>query len=197
MSIGGSTKPGRRRAAPPSLVRTPSRARPRRDRGKGFVANTLGILGVLGILALFALWVLGGITWGEALWKEFAQDWPGGGYGFGATAGALLACVLAVLGVCAAGINWKTGKVRSLIRGAVALGCAGAALTISFVAIASIPPKKRSRRAEHWVHSHYPYVWVVGLLATLATAALLLWLYEIHRRGRKSDVLSDLSSPEP
>ncbi|MEU0396327.1 hypothetical protein ABZ208_26745 [Streptomyces sp. NPDC006208] len=200
--MGSSAKPVRRRAAAPSLVRTPQKSRPRRgpsrnkskDKDK-FTAAGCGA--VLGIIALVVLWILGGITWGETLWREVGQDWPGGGYGFGATAGALLPCALAATGMAVARINWRTQKVRSLGLGTLASGAAGAALAISFVAVAALPPKRRSSRADHWVHSHYPSVWLVGLLATVAATALLLWLYDISRRAAKSAVTSDASQPQP
>ncbi|MFJ8085076.1 hypothetical protein ACIQ6Y_31215 [Streptomyces sp. NPDC096205] len=180
---GGSARPKRRRAAGASLAYEHRRRRPRlpgakeREWSCGFA-----LLVLLVALALIVPVAVAALTWGETIWGEVAADWPGGGYGFAATVGALVPLAFAAFVTPLTRMDWGRSKVRSLAWACAALpgllACQGLGAVISGV----LRPKHRrdwdtecfSEGHPCWVHVHYPWVWLVGLLVTLAVGALLI-----------------------
>ncbi|MFF0204157.1 hypothetical protein [Streptomyces sp. NPDC005017] len=141
----------------------------------------LGCLGVLlGFLALVGPVAVGTTVWGERIWGETAAAWPGGGYGPAATVGAVVPFALAAFIAPLTRMNWGASKVRSLAWAAAALPGLLACQALGTVISGVIRPKRRRDRDAEcygeggpcWVRVHYPWVWLVGLLVTLAVTAL-------------------------
>ncbi|MET9734882.1 hypothetical protein ABZZ79_30860 [Streptomyces sp. NPDC006458] len=178
----GSARPKRGRAAPASLRYDNRRGRPPapRDRDGNGVLGCLGIF--LAVLALIVPVALGTLAWGETVWGETASAWPGGGYGLAATVGAAVPFALAAFIAPLTRMNWRAGRARSLAWAAAALPGLLACQALAAVIFGVMRPKRRRDwdgacyREGHpcWVHVHYPWVWLVGLLVTLAVAALLI-----------------------
>ena len=187
--MSGSARPKRPKAAGASLryehapgrrttVPGPHELRRRRNRDAalGCLFTLVAAAGIVG-LAL-ADW-----AWGHGIWGDLAPGWPGGGYGFALTVGVLLPLAAAAAIAPLTRMNWKRSKARSLARAAAALpGTAASALFLVVIG-ASWKPKPGHRDAgchreggPCWVHEQYPYVWAVGLAATLAVTALLITL---------------------
>ncbi|MFI9153647.1 hypothetical protein [Streptomyces sp. NPDC053367] len=178
---GGSAKPGRRKAAPASLRYERRRVRlPRpKERDGGCLFFCLMFLGALVIIVPVAV---GAAAWGATVWGEVAAGWPGRGYGLAATVGALVPFALAALIAPLVRINWRRGRARSLGLLAAALPGLLACQALGAVISGVLRPKRRrnwdqvcySEGHPCWVHVHYPWVWLVGLLVTLAVGALLI-----------------------
>ncbi|MEY2242575.1 hypothetical protein AB8A21_06450 [Streptomyces sp. BF23-18] len=184
--MSGSAKPKRRRAAGAALRYEHVRQRPsawaqareRASRGEGF-GGCLILLAAMAAFAGFALMVM---TWGSELWGGTAPAWPGDGYGFAATVGAVLPLGLAAVIVTLDRMKWKTSPLRSLGWMLASLPGVAACFLWAVVVFAAFRPKHRrdwdsacySRGNPCWVHAEYPYVWAVGLLATVLVAAALI-----------------------
>lgn len=192
---GGSARPKRGKAAPAAL-RYEHRGRPpagapakKRDwSGCGF-----SLLLVSGFLALVVPMASAEDSWGGRVWGEVAPGWPGGAYVFAATAGAVVPLALAAVIAPLTRMNRKAGRVRSLFRAAAALPGFAACWLLSVVILGTTRPRRRrnwdsechGRGRPCWVHEQYPWIWAVGLLATLVTAALLVVVL-VRLAGRKS-----------
>ncbi|MFJ9670792.1 hypothetical protein ACIRP5_08340 [Streptomyces sp. NPDC101221] len=122
MSGRGSARPKRRRAAGPALRyehrrdgRSSVRRSDSRRRGRGGPFGCLGAIGALAaFLALLLPLVFVDMRWGHRVWGGLAPAWPGGGYGFGATLGALLPLTFAALVAPLTRMKWRTSRPRSL-----------------------------------------------------------------------------------
>jgi MFS family permease len=179
---GGSAKSGRRRAAPASLRYEHRRVRlpgPKKRDGGWF----LGCLGIfLTALAIIVPVALFTVTWGAEIWGDLADDWPGGGYGLAATVGALVPFAFAAFVAPLTRMNWGRSKARSLAWACACLPGLLACQALGGVIAGVLRPKRRrdwdaecySEGHSCWVHVHYPWVWLVGLLVTLAVGALLI-----------------------
>ncbi|MCF3123816.1 hypothetical protein IPZ68_29520 [Streptomyces arenae] len=213
--MGGSAKRTRRRAAGPALryehvpgARTSGRSGKRsqkrggwpriRLRSVGFACMVMACL-IVGSAALF----LGPLRWAGEMWHALAPGWPGEGYGFAATAGLLLPVASALAIAPFTRVNWRKEKLRSALWTAAALPGAGAALLIASIAMQTIKPKRSHRHGtcsttgEYcWISSNYPYVWCVGLAATVLAAAALLGLYDLYGK-RRSARLTPPATTEP
>ncbi len=141
--------------------------------------------------------------WGDELWSDFAPAWPGGGYAFAATVGALVPLVFLAWVAPLTRMNWKKSKPRSLAWAAASLPGLVAGYLVAGVIMGTVRPKRRrdwdsdcySEGGPCWVHVHYPWLWAVGLAATLAVAALLITLLVIYA-GRASATAPSTSEPE-
>jgi hypothetical protein len=123
-------------------------------------------------------------TWGPTIWGDIAPGWPGGGYAFTGSVGAAVPLALAALIAPLTRMNWKKSKARSLTWAAASLPGLAACTLFLFVILATWRPKRRrdwdyecySKGGSCWVHAQYPYVWAVGLAATLFLAAALIFV---------------------
>ncbi|MEV5979824.1 hypothetical protein [Streptomyces sp. NPDC052114] len=150
-----------------------------------------------------AVFVLGPIRWSGAMWHSLAPDWPGEGYGFAATAGLLLPVAGALAIVPFTRVDWRKDKVRSALWTAAALPGSGATLLIASLAMQTIKPKRSRRNGacssadEYcWISGHYPYVWLVGLAATVLALAALAGLYDLRTKRRRAR-LTPSATAEP
>jgi hypothetical protein len=118
------------------------------------------------------------------VWGELAPSWPGGGYVFAVCVGTLVPLAFAAFIAPLGRLNWKKRKLRSLSWAAASLPGMASFQLLAAVITATIRPKHRedwdgscfSKGNPCWVHVHYPFLWAVGLLSTLAGAALLITL---------------------
>ncbi|WP_328342162.1 hypothetical protein OG873_25000 [Streptomyces violaceus] len=74
-----------------------------------------------GFVVLLMPLVLFDMYWGHGLWGEVAPAWPGGGYGFAATVGALVPLVFLAWVAPLTRMNPKKSKPRSLAWAAASL----------------------------------------------------------------------------
>ncbi|MFF4250896.1 hypothetical protein ACFY1L_06800 [Streptomyces sp. NPDC001663] len=181
---GGSAKPRRKKAAGAALQYRHRPGRPRSEKPKERGGWVFGCLVIPVFLVLLAPLIFIDQFWGHDIWGRFAPAWPGGAYAFAATVGALVPVVFAAFVAPLTRMNWKKSKARSLAWASGALPGLAAGYLIAGVIGATWRPKQRrnwhgeclSRGGPCWVHEEYPYLWAVGLLATLAVAALLIAL---------------------
>ncbi|MFK4067629.1 hypothetical protein [Streptomyces sp. NPDC029674] len=201
--MGGSTRRPRRRAAGPALryehvpgARTSGRATGREGKRVGWRARlrsvgfgcTVAACLVVGSAAL----IFGPVNWAGQMWHELAPDWPGGGYGFAATTGLFLPLAGAWMIAALFRTNWRKEKARSVLWAVVALPGACGALMAMAIAAQTIRPKHSRRHGSCsaageycWVSSNYPYVWVVGLTATVLGVAGVLGAYDLRNMRRR------------
>lgn len=147
--------------------------------------------------------VLFEMYWGHDLWGGLAPAWPGGAYAFTASVGVLVPLVFLAWVWPLTRMNWKKSKARSLGWVAASLPGLVAGYLVAGVIGSTIRPKRRrdwdsdcySEGGPCWVHVHYPWLWVVGLVATLAAAALLITLF-FRYGGRSSATAPSTSEPE-
>ncbi|MER5222158.1 hypothetical protein [Streptomyces flaveus] len=164
-----------------SRVRPASSAKPEKERmsRREVALAWLCILALVGGLVAFAIST---ITWGPTLWGDVAPGWPGGGYGFAGTVGALVPLAMAAMIAPLTRMRWKKSKARSLAWVAASLPGLAASTLFLVVIFAVFRPKRRrgwdgdcySEGGPCWVHEQYPYVWAVGLAATLLAAVALV-----------------------
>ncbi|MFF7310274.1 hypothetical protein [Streptomyces sp. NPDC008137] len=201
---GGSAKPKRRKAAGPALRYEHRPGRQNAGQRKKRDWSCLGgCLGLLGFAALLMPLVFFKVYWGHELWGEVAPAWPGGGYAFTATVGALVPLVFLAWAAPLTRMNWKRSKARSLALVAASLPGLAACYLAAGVISATIRPKRRrdwdydcySQGGPCWVHVHYPWLWAVGLVATLASAVLLITLF-VKYGGRSASTAPSTSEPE-
>ncbi|MEW2807526.1 hypothetical protein AB0929_10475 [Streptomyces massasporeus] len=191
---GTSAKPKRRKAAGPALRYAHTPGRPSsRSRVKTSVGNRLfGCMVLPGFVVLLIPLVLFDTYWSHELWGDFAPVWPGGAYGFVATVGALVPLIFLAWVFPLTRMNWKKSKPRSLLWAVASLPGLTAGYLVGGVISSTFRPKRRrnwdadcySEGGPCWVHVHYPWLWAVGLVATLAAAALLITLLvKLSRRA--------------
>ncbi|MFI5687679.1 hypothetical protein [Streptomyces sp. NPDC051636] len=181
---GGSAKPKRGRAAPAALRYEHRGRRSAEERAKKRDWSGCGffLLMILAAVALVVPLAMAEESWGGRVWGEVAPGWPGGAYVFAVTVGAVVPLALAAFITPLTRMKWKASKVRSLAWAAAALPGFAACWLLSLVILETTRPRRRrhwdsecySRGHSCWVHEHYPWIWAVGLLATLVTAALLI-----------------------
>jgi hypothetical protein len=153
-----------------------------------------GCLVMLVVLALLVPMAMAEQAWGKEVWGELAPSWPGGAYGFAAVVGAVVPLAFAAFATPLARVNWKKSKPRSLAWAAAALPGLAACWLLAGVIFAYTRPKRRrdwdydcySQGGACWVHEQYPFLWAVGLVATLAVAAVLVTLL-VRYDGRKAE----------
>jgi hypothetical protein len=141
-----------------------------------------GCLVVLGFVVVFGPVFIMDVTWGEEIWGDLAGGWPGSGYGFAATVGAAAPFAFAAFVAPLTRMNWSRSKARSLAWAAAALPGLLACQALGGVISGVGRPKRRrdwdsecySEGNPCWVHVEYPWVWLVGLLATLAVIGLFI-----------------------
>ncbi|MEU6176390.1 hypothetical protein [Streptomyces coeruleorubidus] len=201
---GSSAKPKRRKAAGAALryEHRPGRttAEQPKKRDWGCAVGCAAIPG--GFLLLTPLYFFD-MYWGHDLWSDFAPSWPGGAYAFAATVGALVPLVLLAWAWPLTRMNWKKSKPRSLAWAVASLPGLAAGYLPAGVIMATVRPKRRrdwdhdcySEGGSCWVHVHYPWLWAVGLFATLAAAALLITVL-VKYSGRSSATAPSTSEPE-
>ncbi|MFE1798314.1 hypothetical protein ACFW9L_19430 [Streptomyces sp. NPDC059517] len=180
--MGSSAKPRRRRAAAPSLRyehRPGNRsAREDKDSGKGKGNTLFGCLACLVIVALLVLFAFMSDYWGDDTWKWAADEWPGGAYGFAVFMGALVPCVLMLFIKALSPLNrkfWKAHTARSIGRTLLAFVCGAAMLqliSLIFVAQDTGNWGRGPSGPASWTFRTQPWLWAVGFVATVVTAAL-------------------------
>jgi hypothetical protein len=202
----GSSRPGRRRAAGPALRYEHRRdGRPSagengsRRAGPGRLVGCLGAVGVVAaFLVLLLPLVLVDMRWGHRAWGGLAPAWPGGGYAFGATLGALLPLTFAALVAPLTRMKWRTGRLRSLAWAVAALpGLVAGWLVLGLIGATWRPKDRRDwdgvcdrRGGACWVHEQFPYLWGVGLAAAVAVTAVLvalIWRYGMREEPSPGD----------
>ncbi|MFJ4975679.1 hypothetical protein ACIP6X_10115 [Streptomyces coeruleorubidus] len=200
----GSAKPKRRKAAGAALRYEHRPGRPNAGEAK---KRDWGCAWGCVVLPSFALLltplVLLKTYWSHELWGDFAPAWPGGAYAFAATVGALVPLVFLAWVWPLTRMDWKKSKPRSLAWAAASLPGLAAGYLVAGVIMATTRPKRRRdwdydcyrEGGACWVHVHYPYLWVVGLVATLVAAALLITLF-FKYGGRSSATAPSTSEPE-
>ncbi|MGX5184702.1 hypothetical protein ACWKT5_18220 [Streptomyces avermitilis] len=180
--MGGSARPKRRKAAGAALRYAHVRDRRPVRGSRGSKRETvLGCAVALAVAALLIGFAVADRAWGPDIWRGTAPGWPGGGYGFAATVGVLLPWAAAAALTSFGRVNWRRSRARSLGWSASALAGAALSALLLLVVFAAFVPKKRHRGYDCyreggpcWVHTQYPYVWAVGLAATVTGTALLV-----------------------
>jgi hypothetical protein len=181
---GSARRPGRRRAAPAALRYEHRAGRPPDGppaRKRDFSCALL-LLMVIAALAFLVPMAMADRKWGDRVWGELAPGWPGGAYAFAVAVGAVVPLALAALIAPLTRMKWRTSKVRSLGWAAASLPGLAACWVLTGVILETTRPKHRrnwdadcySKGHPCWVHVQYPWIWAVGLLATLVVAALLV-----------------------
>lgn len=188
--MAGSAKPGRRRAAASSLRyehRPGTRSSPGKDSSTD--GKLFGCLVLLTFVVLFVLFGLISDYWGDDTWKWAADSWSGGTYGFAVFTGALVPCVVTIAAKTLPKMNkepWKTRKVRSLGLMLLAVLCGATMLlliSLIFVAQDTGDWGRGPSVAPSWTFRTQPWLWAVGLTATVIMAALLITAAMV--RGRR------------
>ncbi|GAA2946581.1 MULTISPECIES: hypothetical protein [Streptomyces] len=201
---GGSAKPKRRKAAGSALRYEHRPGRPNADQPEKRGWGCLWACVVLpGFVVLLMPLVLFDMYWGHELWGDVAPAWPGGGYAFAAIVGALVPLVFLAWAAPLTRMNWKKSKARSLAWVAASLPGLAAGYLVVGVIFTTVRPKRRrnwdsecySEGGPCWVHVHYPWLWAVGLVATLAAAALLITLL-VGLSRRAAPTAPSTSEPE-
>ncbi|WP_371599091.1 hypothetical protein [Streptomyces sp. NBC_00564] len=166
--------------------------RPRERRGRPDRATVFGWIAGLSITAGLAALAIASDTWGHDIWSGIAPDWPGGGYGFAVTVGGLLPVTAAAAILPLTLMNWKESRARSCAWAAASLPGAAASAPLLLVIAGAWRPKSRHRGLDCyseggpcWVHEQYPYVWAVGLAATLVGAAVVSGAVFLYLRDNK------------
>ncbi|MGX1561032.1 hypothetical protein [Streptomyces sp. NPDC055506] len=162
-----------------------------------------GCLVLPGFVALITPLVFFDMYWSHDLWGHLAPAWPGGAYAFAATVGALVPLVFLVWVWPLTRMNWKKSRARSLAWVAASLPGLAAGYLVAGAIATTIRLKRRrnwdsdcySQGGPCWVHVHYPWLWIVGLVATLASAALLITLL-VRLNRRSSPTAPSTSEPE-
>ncbi|WP_033309094.1 hypothetical protein RFN58_24850 [Streptomyces iakyrus] len=174
---------------------------------KGDYGCAWGCVALPGFVVLLMPLVLFKTYWGHELWGDLAPAWPGGAYAFTGTVGALVPLVFLawVAPLFRMNWDWKKSKPRSLAWAAASLPGLAAGYLIAGVISSTARPKRRrdwdadcySQGGPCWVHVHYPWLWVVGLVSTLAAAALLITLLVKLSRRATPPTAPSTSGPEP
>ncbi len=182
---GGSAKPKRKKAAG-SALRYEHR-RGRADVGKpeerDFSCGLFCLVMVV-FLALIVPMAMAMEARGKDVWGDLAPAWPGGAYAFAATVGACVPLAFAAFVAPLTRMKWRKSKARSLGWSIVSLPGLAAGWLIAGVILATWRPKRHrdwdsdcySVGGPCWVHGEFPYLWAVGLVSTVAVAALLITL---------------------
>ncbi|PJM91670.1 hypothetical protein [Streptomyces sp. CB01373] len=155
--------------------------------------------------ALLVLPAIAAQAWGKKVWGGLAPAWPGGGYGFAATVGAMVPFALAALIAPLTRMDWRRSKARTLGWAAAALPGLVWGEAISVVIAGVMRPKHRrdwdsacyAEGDTCWVHVRYPFVWAVGLVTTLVVSALLIVLIVkyVARDDETDGGTADVPSP--
>ncbi|MHC3474491.1 hypothetical protein ACYF6T_38165 [Streptomyces sp. 7R007] len=189
---GGSARPKRPKAAPAGLryAHLPGRpggGKPKKDRGwmLGCLLFPLGFLAVILPVAAVAM------TWGYDIWGDLAVSWPGGPYAFAGSVGAVAPLVFVAFAAPLARMEWKRSRIRSLGRAAASLPGLAVGYLVAGVIFSVVPSKHGfsgcgSRGSPCWVQQNYPYVWIVGLLATVVMTAALIAVLIKYGPGRST-----------
>jgi hypothetical protein len=146
--------------------------------------------------------VISAQTWGPTIWGDIAPGWPGGGYGFAVTVGGLGALAVAAMIAPLTRMRWKKSKARSLAWAAASLPGLAASALFLVVIFGMWRPKRRrdwdgdcySEGGPCWVHEQYPYVWAVGLAATLLAAVALVTVL-VKLQATHTRTASDSAEP--
>ncbi|MFE7031538.1 hypothetical protein ACFU9Y_14610 [Streptomyces sp. NPDC057621] len=195
--MAGSAKPRRRRAAAASLQyeHRPGSRSVREEKGSGKGSTLFGCLVFLSCTAVFVLLALSSGYWGDDTWKWAADEWPGGTYGFAVFMGALVPCVLVLFGKAISPLNrqfWKAHIARSIGRTLLAFACGAVMLQLVSLIFVAQDTGKWGRGVSSppsWTFRTQPWLWAVGLVATVATAALWITVAMVldGRRTRNGD----------
>ncbi|MEV5199586.1 hypothetical protein [Streptomyces sp. NPDC053720] len=183
--MGGSGRPGRRRAASASLVYT---ARPprgsaaasgrRRDTVRGCGCMVAAVIGIV-------VPAIGSTLGGTGLWRWARDSFPGGGHGFAVAVGALVPVTFAAGAISAATVGRAASRARSAL-GAVAAVLSFALLMLLGTACVEMtgPSRRHHDRTGGWAYEHYARVWAVALSAGLVTGVLMVASFLLRVRAR-------------
>jgi hypothetical protein len=190
--MGSSAKPRRRRAAAPVLQYERHRGRPNSARTTENRRGQYTFGCLIALVITGALLVIATLDWlrGDDTWQWAAETWPGGAYAFAVCVGVIGPCLITLSLFSLSNVNlksWKQHRTCSLTY--MALGVVSTASLMPYVALVfnaqdtgkwgrgrSTPPS--------WVFGHYPWLWAVGLLSTVATVGLLIWFFIARSRRR-------------
>lgn len=210
MKASGSAKPKRKKAAQSGLGHEHRRERPgdgtaveKRDRGWVFGCLTIPVAA----FALLVPVVYLHMAWGRDIWGGLAPAWPGGAYVFAGCVGALVPLVFLAFAAPLTRMDWKRSRRASLGWVLASLPGLAAGWLVTGVITSTWRPKHRrdwdggchSRGGPCWVHDAYPFLWAVGLAATVAVMALLIGLFawNMRRTGDTTKSGSGTESPDP
>lgn len=174
--MSGSTRPRRRRAAPPSLTYTARAPRPAKP-GPGRRDTLIGCGYALAVALSMIVPAVGSTLGGREVWRWARDGFPGGGYAFAITVCGLVP-VAFTLGVrTLARMNWAADRARSARMAALAV-LSWAALMLLATPIVQMmgPSRKHQERHGGVAYEEYPWIWAVGLASTLAVSALIITL---------------------
>ncbi|GGT35555.1 hypothetical protein ABT368_04545 [Streptomyces althioticus] len=188
--MSGSVKPRRPRAAAPALrYERPSRVSgaTRRKRGDALFGGFV-LLAAVGCAVLFAFLEseLGDSTW------RWAADRPGGAYGFAGflgVAGPLVAVLCARSLMRMPWTSWRRQRGRAVRIAGTAAASAVALVVHALLVFNAQDTGKWGKGPDgppSWVFRHHPWLWGVGLSATLLTCAALACVALLRfRHGRR------------
>jgi hypothetical protein len=198
--MGGSAKPRRRKAAAPALRydRQPGKPGSSGKKLKNMREFGFGCLVFLCMAGVGVALVAVNLLWGDDAWQWAAESWPGGAYGFAAVVGACGPCLVLLLIISLSHMDresWRTHTVRTLAHAVLSVTSATALVPYVCLIFNSQDNGKWGRgrgTSPSWVYAHYPWLWAVGLLSTVATVTALVWTFiTLNRRrglGRPSEV---------
>ncbi|TPQ22067.1 hypothetical protein [Streptomyces sporangiiformans] len=139
--------------------------------------------------------------WGDDTWQWAAGTWPAGAYGFAIFLGALVPCVVTLFFMSLSRTDrksWKTHKARSLGCVFLAVACGAAMLQLVSLIFNAQDTGKWGRgpsTSPSWVFSNYPWLWAVGFVSTIATAAILIAFFVARARRRSEAEGADQPGP--
>ncbi|MFE7620571.1 hypothetical protein [Streptomyces sp. NPDC057496] len=195
--MGGSRKPGRRRAASGSLgysARPPRRTTAPSGRRRDIALGS----GCAAAVALaIVVPVAGSTLGGTELWRWARDSFPGGGYGFAVAVGALVPAVLTAGAASVGRLKRAAGRIRSVAWATAAVACCALLMGLGTACVGMVGPSRRSRdRTGEWAYEHYEWIWAVALLSALITGALIATLLTLRARGRARRGAESHGSPE-
>lgn len=199
--MAGAARQGRRKAAPAALryERTPKGGQTTGAEKKS--DTVLGCLCFLACAGVLVGLVLLDHFWGDDTYRWAARHWPGGAYAFAACVGVAGPGFAALACYCLATARWKSWKqhkARTLIRTLLGLVSAVALFPYVVLVFNAQNTGKWGRGPStrpSWVFSHYPWLWAVGLLASLATVAVLIHAAVRHGREQHPTPATDDQLP--
>lgn len=154
-------------------------------------SKVFGLLLFLCFVSVMVLLTVLDRFWSDHTYRWAAEHWPGGAYAFAACVGVAGPCVAALAWYCTGTMDrksWRQHKARTLTRAALAFVSTAALVPFVTLVYTAQDTGKWGRgpaTSPSWVFRHYPWLWTVGLLASVVTLALLLYAFHRPTRDRR------------